>query len=111
HEHERLRVHGLGLHLGRTLARHRPVIDARDLLRLLERLLHRDVGEAVHHADGLGPLPWKDDREFHQYLRSTEPQVKPPPTPCSSTLCPLRMRPSRTATSSARGIDAADVLA
>ena len=37
--------------------------------------------------------------------------MNPPPTPCSSTLCPLRMRPSRTATSSASGIDAAEVLA
>ena len=27
---------------------------------------------------------------------STEPQVNPPPTPCSSTFCPWRMRPSRT---------------
>ena len=45
-------------------------------------------------------------------VRSTEPQVKPPPTPISSITCGRRaMRPSRTASSSASGIDAADVLA
>src|SRR6185503_14380749 len=111
HEHERLCVHGLILQLRGPLARHRPVVDARDRLGLGEGLLDGGIGEAVHHADGLRTLPGEDDGELHQYLRSTEPQVKPPPTPCNSTLCPGRMRPSRTATSSASGTEAAEVLA
>ena len=44
------------------------------------------------------------------HLRKTEPHVKPPPTPSSMTCSPALMRPSRTAMSSAIGIDAADVL-
>ena len=45
------------------------------------------------------------------YQRSnTAPQVNPPPTPSSSSVWPGRMRPSRTASSSASGIDAAEVL-
>ena len=34
--------------------------------------------------------------------------MKPPPTPCSSTVSPFFTRPSRTATSSANGTEAAD---
>ena len=41
---------------------------------------------------------------------STAPQVKPPPIASSITKSPLRMRPSFTATSSASGTDAAEVL-
>ncbi len=40
----------------------------------------------------------------------TAPHVKPPPTPSSMTVSPARTRPPRTATSSASGIDAAEVL-
>jgi len=41
---------------------------------------------------------------------SAEPQVKPPPMASNSTRSPFFTRPSLTATASASGIDAADVL-
>ena len=41
---------------------------------------------------------------------STAPQVKPPPIASSSTRSPFLMRPSATATESASGTEAADVL-
>src|SRR5256885_5636898 len=46
----------------------------------------------------------------HHILRSTAPQVKPPPTPSSSTVCPGLTWPLRTPWSSASGIEAAEVL-
>ena len=49
------------------------------------------------------------DRPFHQRT-SAEPQVKPPPMASSSTRSPFLMRPSLTATLSASGIEAAEVL-
>ena len=59
------------------------------------------------------PVPEIPSRvsSFAHHRNRTEPQVNPPPTPSSITCCPARMRPSRTATSSASGIDAAEVLA
>src|SRR5215204_5223726 len=46
------------------------------------------------------------------YQRTSEaPQARPPPMPSSSSKSPFLMRPSLTAVSSARGIEAADVLA
>ena len=43
----------------------------------------------------------------HQQL---EPQVKPPPTPCSSRRWPGWILPARTYSSSASGTEAAEVL-
>src|SRR5690606_15494611 len=84
---------------------------------------HRIVGKAVQHADGLRTLTWKNESKFSHlvflsgknrqlnYMRtSAAAQVKPLPTPSIITCCPGLMRPSRTAVSSASGIDAADVL-
>ncbi len=46
------------------------------------------------------------------YIRtSAEPQVRPPPSASSSTRSPRLMRPSRHASASASGTEAADVLA
>src|SRR5207244_1591472 len=86
----------------------------------------RIAGKAVQHADRLRALPGKQESKFAHgvlflcfysityeldYMRaSTAPQVKPPPTPSISTLSPGLTRPSRTAWSSASGIDAAEVL-
>src|SRR5439155_3230902 len=48
----------------------------------------------------------------HHYHRTTlAPQVRPPPSASISTRWPGRMRPSATASSSASGIEAAEVLA
>src|SRR6185503_12831639 len=99
--------------LGRPAVHHGPVVDAHPLARLAKGLLDQRLArEALHHPDGLGALARKHDGSGHvQYSRSTEPQVKPPPTPCISTVSPGFTRPSRTATSRASGIEAADVLA
>ena len=79
----------------------------------------RVVAPGVEHADGLRALAGKDECERHasrsmpcraQKSSSTAPQVKPPPTPSSITVSPRLIVPSRTASSSASGIDAADVL-
>src|SRR6056297_1053238 len=45
-----------------------------------------------------------------QYFIRAAPQVNPPPKASSSMVSPRLMRPERTATSSAIGTDAADVL-
>ena len=49
-------------------------------------------------------------RAARQKSSSTAPQVKPPPTPSSITVSPRLILPARTASSSASGIDAAEVL-
>ncbi len=46
----------------------------------------------------------------HYQRSSTEPQVKPPPMASSSTMWPRLMRPSPTASHSANGMEAAEVL-
>jgi hypothetical protein len=77
---------------------------------------HGVVAVGRHHADRLRTLAGENECEFLHSGDETfrngagPPQVKPPPTPSSITCCPLRMRPSRTAVSSASGIDAAEVL-
>ena len=49
-------------------------------------------------------------QEANHQRSSAEPQVKPPPIASSMTRCPGLMRPSATATSSASGMEAAEVL-
>src|SRR5919201_1770199 len=69
----------------------------------------RQAGVGLEHAHRLRPLAGKDHGELHR-VTSDEPQVKPPPTPCSSTRCPVRILPARTYSSSASGTEAAEVL-
>src|SRR3954447_12971049 len=59
----------------------------------------------------------EESKQFEEHFRvcdyqrsSAEPQVNPPPIASSKTRLPFLMRPSATATASASGIDAADVL-
>ena len=56
----------------------------------LERLINfRVLGKARQHSDRLRALAGKDEGNHASYHRSsTEPQVKPPPTPCSRTRSP-----------------------
>jgi hypothetical protein len=64
---------------------------------------------AVAHSQTqtLGPSPLAP-----AYIRtSAEPQVRPPPSASISTRWPPRMRPSATASASASGTEAAEVLA
>src|SRR6266705_471422 len=73
---------------------------------------HRHIPVGGEHAHRLRSLSGKDHGEIHlDYISTIDaPQVKPPPTAWSMSLCPGLMRPSRTARSSASGTDAADVL-
>src|SRR5205823_483131 len=111
-QHRRLRVARQVEHLSGTLRHERPQI-VTESVRCF-RKGRTDISmrrEVIQHADLLRSLPGEDKREHHVHRRSTDPQVKPPPTPSSMTCCPVRMRPSRAATSSASGIEAADVFA
>ena len=96
--------------LARAMVDQPDEIDAEHLSRLIDDL--GDLGQtviALKHADGLRPLAGENEGELHN-VTSEEPQVKPPPTPCSSTRCPVRILPARTYSSSASGTEAAEVL-
>ncbi len=115
-QHQRLRIHGLAERFGRPISRQLPQV-ATERFRGLVKGLTNDLAVAIgsHHAQRLRTLSGKYKREFHvletdQNLRRTAPQVKPPPTPSSIKVSPRLMRPSRTAASSASGIEAAEVL-
>lgn len=64
------------------------------------------ISEQLYRYDTIPVLTASD------HTRSTQaPHVKPPPIASNTMRSPCFMRPSRTATSSASGTDAADVFA
>ena len=72
----------------------------------------RDDGRRRQRDDGKLAKGWRRDRSVlaAQKSSSTAPQVKPPPTPSSMRVSPFLILPLRTAASSARGMEAAEVL-
>ena len=108
--HRRLCVYGLIQRFRRAFIEQFDEIGTEHLLRLGKRFMHfGKPGVTVHHADGLRALAREDHRELHS-VTSEDPQVKPPPTPCSSRRCPGRIFAARTYSSSASGTEAAEVL-
>ena len=114
-QHHRLRV-------DRQVERLRgPFVDAASTKSLAERVatLRRTsrarLGHAGEAASSCRPTasPAREIRTrvfIASPAQQHEPQVKPPPTPCSSTWWPARMRRRAPHSSSASGTEAADVL-
>ncbi len=68
----------------------------------------KSLGEILPHADALRALARTHQDRYHR--TTALPQVKPAPNATSSTSDPGPTRPSATAWSSARGMDAEDVF-
>src|SRR5262249_52551665 len=68
-------------------------------------------GELLAHSDELRTLSWKAPSDAHRHIRTSAlPQEMPAPRAHMSTVWPGLMRPSRTASSSAMGMEALEVL-
>ncbi len=132
HQHHRLGVGGQRERLFGAILDQRADVLAQRVGSLPKRRQNgRMVAPGVEHAHGLRALTRKYkckwlhlqspyrvktaasamvlDLSYYKFS-STAPQVKPPPTPSSSSVCPGLTWPVRTPWSSASGIDAADVL-
>src|SRR5690349_18947863 len=94
--HRRLRIHRLVDGLGRTLVEQTHEVRPQRYLRFLPDSFNLGkAGVGLEHAHGLRALSREDHRQLHS-VTIDEPQVKPPPTPCSSTRWPRRILPART---------------
>src|SRR6185503_5012322 len=97
--------------LGRPLEADLGEVELEDRRRAVEQLLRLGErgGQVLAHADGLGALAREEVGD--PYHRSTTvPHVMPAPIALIRIRSPRFTRPARTASSSAIGIDAADVL-
>src|SRR5260363_316477 len=123
-QHCGLRIEGQIQRIGWAIGDQRADILFQNIRSPRQRFLtDRPPGKYIQHSDGLRSLAGKNKGKFHQsedfsaacteslYKRMTAaPQVSAPPTPSIMIVCPRAIRPSRTASSSASGIDADEVL-
>ena len=111
HEERGLRVFRARQLLDGSVEAERREREAENAIRLVEDLarLRVPLRECAPHPDRLRSLPREEERGAY-HSTTAAAQVKPPPKVTISTRSPLRMRPPRFASSSASGIDAAEVL-
>src|SRR5260221_703503 len=109
-DHRGLRVDRLVQRFGRSFVQQPHERGAERSFSFFQNVLDlRQAGVALQHADRLRALPWKHHGQLHR-VTNEEPQVKPPPTPCSSRRSPALIFPARRYSSSASGTEAAEVL-
>src|SRR5712671_3460036 len=111
-QHGRLRVDSLIEAVSRSFVEHGNELRSENPRRFVpDDLDFGQTGVSLQHAYRLRALPREDHGELHLHIVARlAPQVNPPPTPCISTRCPLRILPARMNSSSASGTDAAEVL-